>query len=100
MAVNERVQKEKHDFYHVDKAHSRKLSGTGLGLSIVKHTCRNYGIKIDAKSKEGVDSDFILTFPKESYHLSLRIFVIYNPYPGLSAANGMRLNVVFLESNH
>ena len=66
MAVNERVQKEKHDFYHVDKAHSRKLSGTGLGLSIVKHTCRNYGIKIDAKSKEGVGSNFILTFPKSS----------------------------------
>lgn len=35
-------------------------------LSIVKHTCRNYGIKIDVKSKEGVGSDFILTFPKES----------------------------------
>lgn len=53
-------------FYRVDKAHSRKLGGTGLGLSIVKHTCRNYGIKIDVKSKEGVGSDFILTFPKES----------------------------------
>ncbi len=53
-------------FYRVDKAHSRKLGGTGLGLSIVKHTCRNYGIKIEVKSKEGVGSDFILTFPKES----------------------------------
>lgn len=53
-------------FYRVDKAHSRKLGGTGLGLSIVKHTCRNCGIKIDVKSKEGVGSDFILTFPKES----------------------------------
>lgn len=36
------------------------------GLSIVKHTCRNYGIKIDVKSKEGVGFDFILAFPKES----------------------------------
>lgn len=52
MAVNERGQKEKRDFYHVDKAHSRKLSGTGLGLSIVKHTCRNYENKMDVKSKK------------------------------------------------
>ena len=36
------------------------------GLSIVKHTCRNYGIKIDVKSKEGVGFDFILAFPNES----------------------------------
>ena len=60
MAANARSQKEKDDFYHVDKAHSRKLGGTGLGLSIVKHTCRNYRIKIDVKPKEGVGSDLVL----------------------------------------
>ncbi len=53
-------------FYRVDKAHSRKLGGTGLGLSIVKHTCRNYHIKIDVQSTIGEGSVFTLTFPKEN----------------------------------
>ena len=53
-------------FYRVDKAHSRKLGGTGLGLSIVKHTCRNYHIKIDVQSTIGEGSIFTLAFPKEN----------------------------------
>ncbi|SNX53289.1 HAMP domain-containing sensor histidine kinase [Thermoanaerobacterium sp. RBIITD] len=50
-------------FYRVDKARSRKSGGSGLGLSICQWIANVHGGKIDAISREGKGSTFIIWLP-------------------------------------
>ncbi len=50
-------------FYRVDKSRSKEIGGTGLGLAIVKHSALLHDVIVDLKSKEGVGTTFVLTFP-------------------------------------
>ena len=50
-------------FYRVDKARSRELGGAGLGLSIVKSICAAHQGKVEAQSKEGEGTRFIVELP-------------------------------------
>ena len=50
-------------FYRVDKARSRKSGGSGLGLSIVKNMVERNGGSIQAISKLGEGSTFLVSFP-------------------------------------
>lgn len=50
-------------FYRVDKARSRELGGAGLGLSIVKSICAAHQGKVEAQSKEGQGTRFIVELP-------------------------------------
>ncbi len=50
-------------FYRVDKSHSKATGGTGLGLAIVRHGLKYHGASIELNSKEGIGSEFIITFP-------------------------------------
>ena len=50
-------------FFHVDKARSRETGGAGLGLSIVKSICAAHEGRVDAQSKEGEGSRFIVELP-------------------------------------
>jgi two-component system phosphate regulon sensor histidine kinase PhoR len=51
-------------FYRVDKARSRELGGTGLGLSIVKHLASAMKGGVEARSRPGHGSTFIVRLPK------------------------------------
>jgi len=50
-------------FYRVDKARSRELGGAGLGLSIVKSICTAHHGTVEAQSKEGEGTRFIVALP-------------------------------------
>src|SRR5262245_33583785 len=50
-------------FYRVDKARSRELGGTGLGLSIVKHLVQAMHGSVQAQSRPGEGSTFIVALP-------------------------------------
>jgi heavy metal sensor kinase len=50
-------------FYRVDKARSRELGGAGLGLSIVKSICTAHHGKVEAQSREGEGTRFIVELP-------------------------------------
>ncbi len=50
-------------FHRVDKARSRELGGTGLGLSIVKHLTQALGGSIQASSRPGQGSAFVVSLP-------------------------------------
>lgn len=50
-------------FYRIDKGRSRDAGGTGLGLAIVKHIMQSHGGAVSVKSRPGVGSEFICTFP-------------------------------------
>jgi two-component system phosphate regulon sensor histidine kinase PhoR len=51
-------------FYRVDKARSRELGGTGLGLSIVKHLAQAMRGSVDAKSRLGEGTTFVVRLPQ------------------------------------
>lgn len=51
-------------FYRVDKARSRELGGTGLGLSIVKHLTQAMHGQVEAVSKSGQGTTFLVRLPK------------------------------------
>jgi two-component system phosphate regulon sensor histidine kinase PhoR len=51
-------------FYRVDKARSRELGGTGLGLSIVKHLVQAMHGSIDAASRLGEGTSFLIHLPQ------------------------------------
>lgn len=53
-------------FYRIDRGRTRDMGGTGLGLAIVKHIMQSHGGTIQVKSKLGVGSEFICTFPVKS----------------------------------
>jgi len=50
-------------FYRVDKGRSRELGGTGLGLSIVKHIVESHEGTLQAESRLGVGTRFVLRIP-------------------------------------
>ena len=50
-------------FYRVDKARSRELGGAGLGLSIVKSICAAHHGKVEAQSRKGEGTRFIVELP-------------------------------------
>jgi heavy metal sensor kinase len=50
-------------FYRVDKARSRDLGGAGLGLSIVRSITTAHLGRVEARSKEGEGSRFIVELP-------------------------------------
>jgi signal transduction histidine kinase len=50
-------------FYRVDKARSRELGGAGLGLSIVKSICAAHHGKVEAQSRDGEGTRFIVELP-------------------------------------
>lgn len=51
-------------FYRVDKARSRELGGTGLGLAIVKHLVQALHGSVQAKSRVGEGTTFIVRLPR------------------------------------
>jgi two-component system phosphate regulon sensor histidine kinase PhoR len=51
-------------FYRVDKARSRELGGTGLGLSIVKHLAQAMRGSIQATSRLGEGTSFLIHLPQ------------------------------------
>jgi two-component system phosphate regulon sensor histidine kinase PhoR len=50
-------------FYRVDKGRSRDLGGTGLGLSIAKHIVESHGGSIQAESRLGMGTRFLIRIP-------------------------------------
>jgi two-component system phosphate regulon sensor histidine kinase PhoR len=50
-------------FYRVDKGRSREMGGTGLGLSIAKHIVESHEGTLQAESRLGVGTRFVLRFP-------------------------------------
>jgi two-component system phosphate regulon sensor histidine kinase PhoR len=50
-------------FYRVDKGRSRELGGTGLGLSIVKHIVESHEGTLQAESRLGVGTRFVIRIP-------------------------------------
>jgi heavy metal sensor kinase len=50
-------------FYRVDEARSRELGGAGLGLSIVKSICAAHHGRVEASSKPGQGSVFLIELP-------------------------------------
>jgi two-component system phosphate regulon sensor histidine kinase PhoR len=50
-------------FYRVDKGRSREMGGTGLGLSIVKHIVESHEGTLQAESRLGVGTRFVLRIP-------------------------------------
>lgn len=50
-------------FAQVDKSTTRKNEGSGIGLSLVKSLVEMHGGTINANSKEGEGSDFIIKLP-------------------------------------
>lgn len=55
-------------FYRVDKARSRELGGAGLGLSIVRSICMAHQGKVEAQSKEGQGTRFVVELPAIETH--------------------------------
>jgi two-component system phosphate regulon sensor histidine kinase PhoR len=53
-------------FYRVDKARSRELGGTGLGLSIVKHLVHAMQGSVQATSRLGQGTMFLVRLPRAS----------------------------------
>jgi two-component system phosphate regulon sensor histidine kinase PhoR len=51
-------------FYRVDKARSREMGGTGLGLAIVKHLTQAMKGGVQATSRVGHGTTFIVTLPR------------------------------------
>lgn len=51
-------------FYRADKSRNRNTGGSGIGLAIVKSIVSAHGGTIDAESKLGEGSNFIVTLPK------------------------------------
>jgi len=52
-------------FYRVEKSRSREFGGTGLGLAIVKKLVELQGGTIEAFSRIGVGTRFVITLPTE-----------------------------------
>jgi len=52
-------------FYRVDQGRSRELGGTGLGLSIAKHIVESHGGTIQAESRLGVGTRFMIRIPSQ-----------------------------------
>jgi PAS domain S-box-containing protein len=53
-------------FYRVDKVRTRdQVGGSGLGLAICKSIIEAHGGSIEAKSRVGVGSEFIIQIPKD-----------------------------------
>jgi two-component system phosphate regulon sensor histidine kinase PhoR len=50
-------------FYRVDKGRSRELGGTGLGLSIAKHIVESHEGTLQAESRLGVGTRFVIRIP-------------------------------------
>jgi len=50
-------------FYRVDQGRSRALGGTGLGLSIAKHIVESHRGTIQAESRLGVGTRFLIRIP-------------------------------------
>jgi two-component system phosphate regulon sensor histidine kinase PhoR len=50
-------------FYRVDKGRSRELGGTGLGLSIAKHIVESHQGSLQAESRLGVGTRFVIRIP-------------------------------------
>lgn len=50
--------------YRVEKSRSRKSGGTGLGLAIAKEIVESHGGTMEAKSKLGIGSSFVITLPR------------------------------------
>ena len=58
-------------FYRVDKHHTQSdIKGTGLGLSIVKRAIEAHGGTIEASSKPGLQTCFIIQSPIDSSQVS------------------------------
>ncbi|SHJ70258.1 two-component system, OmpR family, phosphate regulon sensor histidine kinase PhoR [Rubritalea squalenifaciens DSM 18772] len=58
-------------FYRVDKHHTQSdIKGTGLGLSIVKRAIEAHGGTIEATSKPGLQTCFIIQSPIDSSQVS------------------------------
>ena len=56
-------------FYQVDSASTREYEGSGLGLALTKELVeRHYG-EIEARSEEGMGSEFIVRLPMGKEHL-------------------------------
>jgi len=53
-------------FFRVDKVRSRELGGAGLGLAIVRSICAAHGGTVEAQSKQGEGSRFIVELPLAS----------------------------------
>lgn len=50
-------------FYRVDAARSRDSGGTGLGLAIVKHIAERHRATLDIRSKVGIGTHVVVSFP-------------------------------------
>jgi two-component system phosphate regulon sensor histidine kinase PhoR len=50
-------------FYRVDKGRSREMGGTGLGLSIAKHIVESHEGTLQAESRLGVGTRFVIRIP-------------------------------------
>ncbi|ERI90058.1 ATPase/histidine kinase/DNA gyrase B/HSP90 domain protein [Clostridiales bacterium oral taxon 876 str. F0540] len=53
-------------FAQVDKSMTRRSEGSGIGLSLVKSLVEMHGGKIEAKSKLGEGTEFIIMFPSKT----------------------------------
>ncbi|MFP5298210.1 MAG: sensor histidine kinase [Actinomycetota bacterium] len=53
-------------FHQVDASHTRRAGGTGIGLSIARTILEMHGGGIEANSRPGEGSRFILWFPKRN----------------------------------